>query len=59
MWNDGGNEYEGKYTKGKKGPTGMMKFRGNVYVGEFKDNVIHGRGKLTNDVRQMCYDGEW
>ena len=50
-WNDGGNEYEGQYTKGKKGPRGIMKFRGNVYEGEFKDNVLHGRGKLTNEAR--------
>ena len=37
-----------------------MKFgEGNVYEGEFKDNALWGKGKLTNDVRQMEYDGEW
>ena len=60
MWNNGATYYKGQFKNGKKGPKGLMKFgEGNVYEGEFKDNSLHGKGKLTNDTRMMCYDGEW
>ena len=55
-----GNKYEGYFTKGKKGPNGTMWFTdGNVYVGEFKNDTLHGHGKLTNTSKQMSYEGDW
>lgn len=55
-----GTRYEGYFTKGKRGPSGKWELRnGNVYEGEFVNGLMHGRGKLTNDVNKTSYDGDW
>mmetsp|Transcript_32543 Transcript_32543/g.40329 ORF Transcript_32543/g.40329 Transcript_32543/m.40329 type:complete len:176 (+) Transcript_32543:469-996(+) len=53
-----GTRYEGYFMKGKRGPSGKWILRnGNVYEGEFLNGLMHGRGKLTNDVNKTSYDG--
>jgi len=48
IWQNG-TMYKGYFTRGKKGPTGELKFGdGNVYEGEFHNNMLHGKGILTN-----------
>lgn len=55
-----GTRYEGYFTKGKKGPSGTMRFgEGNVYTGEFKNDLLNGHGKLVNEKKQMSYEGGW
>ena len=47
--NSGASFYKGQFKNGKKGPRGYMRFGdANVYEGEFKDNAISGKGKITN-----------
>jgi len=42
QWADG-TVYNGEFTNGKKGPVGEMRFPdGNIYAGEFKENMLHG-----------------
>jgi hypothetical protein len=37
---------------------GTLTLNGEVYVGEFKNNMKNGRGKLTKTNGEVC-DGEW
>ena len=32
---------------------------GNKYVGQWKDDKIHGLGKLTSPDGTVAHDGEW
>ena len=59
-WANGATYYKGQYKKGKYGPKGLYKFgEGSTYEGEFKDGKFEGKGKLSNDAKAMCYEGEW
>ena len=58
--NSGASFYKGQFKNGKKGPRGYMRFGdANVYEGEFKDNAISGKGKITNSIKKIEYIGEW
>ena len=32
---------------------------GNKYVGQFKDDMMHGFGKFTDENGTVIHDGEW
>lgn len=50
--------YEGNYTDGKKAGTGKMTYpNGDIYTGEWKDNMMDGEGTYVYKVcfHQICY----
>lgn len=59
--NQGEDEYYGYYENGERTGHGGLKVRGEfVYIGEFKRNLLHGRGKLTFLQRDnMSYAGQF
>lgn len=40
--------YSGGFVKGKKEGKGVLKYKSDVYSGDFKDGVPHGKGELTS-----------
>ena len=45
---------------GKLNGHGTMKYsNGNTYVGDWKDDKRHGRGKQTNANGTVFHDGVW
>lgn len=52
-------EYEGYIDKdGQPQGHGKMKWADSTYVGDFKDGLAHGRGKVTFD-DGSTYEGDW
>lgn len=57
-----GCKYEGYFVNGRKCGTGMFKWPRESYKGEWKDDEMHGRGKLIardNLDRKKTYVGEF
>lgn len=56
---EGKCKYEGYFKKGKKEKEGKYYFQdGGVYEGEFEDDMMHGKGKLTDSNGQVI-SGYW
>ena len=54
------DEYIGNWKEGKKDGVGIYKWNeGSVYVGEFKNNKIEGKGVCYNKDGFLIYEGEW
>lgn len=52
--------YEGSYVDGVKSGIGKLVFpNGDLYEGEFRDNLMHGVGSYTYKASQDIYSGEW
>ena len=52
--------YKGYFTNGLKGPRGIMQYTdGDVYDGEFFNDMINGNGRLFNLKKNFSYNGTW
>lgn len=55
-----GTRYEGLKWRGKRNGEGKFSYsEGSVYVGEWKDNKMHGFGSLTYPNGCTAYEGQW
>lgn len=55
-----GSKYEGLKKSGKRNGFGVFTYKnGGHYEGNWRDNQMHGEGKLFYKSGKLAYDGEW
>ena len=57
---DGSTEYIGEFVKNKmEGRGRICHANGDIYQGDWKDNMANGRGCLVSGESGNGYEGEW